>query len=672
MQRALLPLLFTILLFSFSTARAEAIDSSLFDRPLIARGDFDYPPFEFIDSDGMATGFNVELLEAVADVLGLWSLVTGELASGEVDLITGMFLTEEREQLFDFSTAHNVISHAIYTRKGSDISRPSDLIGKTVYVQSGDVMDEFLRNRIPSAKVIEKPTYRDFLIALDGGKEADAALAGRLQAELIIRQEKLSGIEAVGSPLFPRRYCFAVQKGNSDLIAVLNDGLAILRENGTYDKIYSKWFGTFDRQGPSLPSFRTMMILFLLLFSAAALVLFLIWNLRRTVKQKTSQLEEELSERKAAEWRFRNVFEGVPVSIWEEDISLVRNRIEELREAGVSDFKVYAEKHPEIISWMVEHIKIIDINPATLLMFETDSREELLGSFSKVDTKHVTPFLVQEFVAIAEGKEYIQDETLTLTFKGNEKVFLTTIYIPRSGTSGLSHMLVSMVDITGLKTAERKLAKSLADKDTIMKELHHRVKNNMQLMSSLINLQSQSIEDEKLSQIIRTSENRIRAMALIHELLYQTDEFASIELDNYLPTLARTIMESFTEGTGTKISLTLTADPITVSIDTAIPCGLIVNEIINNSMEHAFPGERSGQIFLNARLQNGGIIIEAGDDGTGMKPEAAGKKQKSGHKSMGLTLIDALSSQLNGTLKKKSAPESGTLYTLHLGPEHLL
>jgi two-component sensor histidine kinase/ABC-type amino acid transport substrate-binding protein len=646
-----------------------------FDRPLIARGDYDYPPFEFIDDEGHPSGFNVELIEAIAKEmgievivdLGLWSEVRNELASGQVDFITGMYQTEERERHFDFSAPHNVISHAIYTRKGSDISLPSDLAGRMVYVQSGDVMQEYLRERIPNAFIVKARTYRDALIMLNSDDLVDAALLSRIQAEYLIREEGLSRIESAGPPIYPRKYSFAVKNGDSDLIAILNDGLALVRKKGVYDQLYAKWFGHDNSGLVRFLTFRNILIILIPLVFIIGIIFSWIWSLRRTVRQKTGELKRELAIRRQAEWRFRSVFEGVPVSIWEEDISAVRELIENLKAEGVRDFAGYVDEHPEVIEWMVSNIHVIDVNPATLEMHEADSREQILGSFSKVETDKIVPFLRREFIAIAEGEEHIQDETTTVTFKGNEKTFLTNIFIPRAGSGGLTHMLVSMVDISGIKAAEKKLASSLAEKDVLLKELHHRVKNNMQLMSSLINLQSRSVEDEKFAQLIKVSENRIRAMALIHELLYQTDDFTSIELGNYLQTLAHTIMGTFQEDHPGKAVFRYEGTEAEVSIDTAIPCGLIVNELISNAVEHAFPGDHKGTIELTVQHKDGFLEIAVCDDGVGMKNGGSPE----GRHTMGLTLVEALSSQLKGSLTNRAGEGKGTRFLLKIGEEHI-
>lgn len=656
--------------FFFTPLPLFSDHSQAFTQPLIARGDYDYPPFEYLDKKGHPTGFNIDLLNAIAEEmnlsvvidLGLWSQVRNELTAGEVDLITGMYQTEARQKVFDFSSPHNVVSHALYVKRGSSIQTLDELKGCVVYVESGDVMHDYLRERIPEAFIVKVKSYREALVALNSDLQVDAVLTSRIQGERIREEEKLNNIITVGPPFYPRKYCFAVQKGNSNLLAVLNDGITILRENGTYDRLYEKWFGKII-PGMSNTVSRRMILIVVIAIAVGGVITFTwIWSLKRSVRQKTAQLKKELTERKRMEWRFRSVFEGVPVSIWEEDISTIRERIRMLREEGISDFSVYVNEHPEIIDWMVQNIKIVDVNPATLAMHNATSKEQLIGSFAKVETRHIKNFLRTEFLAIAEGQEYIRAETKSVTFSGEEKIFLTTIFIPRTGSGAYSHMLVSMVDITEIKKTEKKLAKSLEEKEVLLKELHHRVKNNMQMMSSLINLQSRSVEDRALSQVIRVSENRIRAMALVHELLYQTDDFTSIELGFYLRSLVRNLMDSFRDEHKGNIRFDFSGSEINVTIDTAIPCGLIVNELVSNSLEHAFPNGRTGTIKLKTLATGGFIMIEISDDGCGI---AEGPRKK---KTMGLDIVHALVQQLRGTIDRVSFKGGGTKHTLRIRP----
>ncbi|WP_187170355.1 transporter substrate-binding domain-containing protein [Salidesulfovibrio onnuriiensis] len=221
--------------------------------PLKIRGDHDYPPYEFI-KDGQPTGFNVDIMKAVARVMGLdvdislgpWSTVRKQLEHGEIDALTGMYYSQERDEKVDFSTNHIVVHHSIFTRKGSPIKNLKDLVGKSVIVQSADIMDDFAKRELTGSSIIEVVNQDEALRLLAGGKY-DAALLATLQGLYNAQKYGLDNITTVGAPLEPRDYCFAVPEGHVQLLAKLNEGLAIIRQTGEYRQIYDKWFGRYGQ-----------------------------------------------------------------------------------------------------------------------------------------------------------------------------------------------------------------------------------------------------------------------------------------------------------------------------------------------------------------------------------------------------------------------------------------
>ncbi|GEM_PF-1335856 len=202
--------------------------------------------------------------------------------------------------------------------------------------------------------------------------------------------------------------------------------------------------------------------------------------------------------------------------------------------------------------------------------------------------------------------------------------------------------------------AEKKTAKlraTLEEKELLLKEVHHRVKNNLQIIISLLRLQADTIGDEKLAKILSESENRIRALSGVHEMLYKTDSLARIDTENYFKTLAREILRSL--GDGKDIRFEIESD-VKLPMDKAIYCGLIVNELITNSLKHAFD-EDGGTIRIRMRKEAGEYILIYEDDGIGMSEEA---KQ-----SLGTILIQTLvERQLKG--KIRLLPSQGTKYLI--------
>ena len=194
--------------------------------------------------------------------------------------------------------------------------------------------------------------------------------------------------------------------------------------------------------------------------------------------------------------------------------------------------------------------------------------------------------------------------------------------------------------------AEIRTRTALAEKEVLLKEVHHRVKNNLQIISSLLNLQSGQIADPITKDALRESQNRVRTMALIHEKLYQSSDLAQIDFAAYLKSLGTFLAQSY-RGSSSKVVMQIDAQDIRLNIDTAIPCGLIVNELVSNSLKYAFPENRAGNIKIEFyQPSNGNFILLVTDDGAGL-PDGFEPAQS---QSLGLKLVNSLVLQLKGTL----------------------
>jgi two-component sensor histidine kinase len=203
------------------------------------------------------------------------------------------------------------------------------------------------------------------------------------------------------------------------------------------------------------------------------------------------------------------------------------------------------------------------------------------------------------------------------------------------------------LDITARKQAEEKIKQSLSEKELLLQEIHHRVKNNMQVISSLLKLQAETIKDESLRSAFKDSQNRVRAMALVHEKLYQSKDFTHIPFRDYLQSLIRYLYQSYTPKAGT-IELTSEIEELPLAITHAIPCGLIVNELLSNALKHAFPEERTGAITIGLRSPEPHTYeLTVSDDGIGL-PEAIDPHTT---QSLGLHLVTILAEdQLKGEI----------------------
>jgi PAS domain S-box-containing protein len=201
-----------------------------------------------------------------------------------------------------------------------------------------------------------------------------------------------------------------------------------------------------------------------------------------------------------------------------------------------------------------------------------------------------------------------------------------------------------------------RLRVSLAEKGVLLKEIHHRVKNNMQVISSLLNLEAQQVTEGKTQQVLTESINRIRSMAMVHETLYQSDNMASIEFGEYVHSLTAGLIRSIHRP---GIALSVNVEKVHLDIDRAIPCGLVVNELVSNALKHAFKDGRAGKVEVSLRKVEGRRVeLVVQDDGVGFPPEMQFDKMTT----MGMTLITSLSSQILGSISVES--NGGTRFTL--------
>ena len=207
------------------------------------------------------------------------------------------------------------------------------------------------------------------------------------------------------------------------------------------------------------------------------------------------------------------------------------------------------------------------------------------------------------------------------------------------------HLLI-IQDINKRKKLEDELKKSVEEKDLMMKEIHHRVKNNFMIIQSLLQLQSRHIDDEDVLEIFKESQNRIKSMAFIHQRLYQHDNLKKINFGDYPETLASDIFKSYVSNPD-QITLDIDTADVTLDIDTAIPLGLVLNELISNSLKYAFPDGRSGKLMVKSYLKGNEYSLIVSDNGIGL-PEGLDYEKSD---SLGLKLIYSLSDQIGAEVK---------------------
>lgn len=291
--------------------------------------------------------------------------------------------------------------------------------------------------------------------------------------------------------------------------------------------------------------------------------------------------------------------------------------------------------------------QLIYVNPSFLKMWQCPDKKYVLGlSFSKLFEKQSQ---ADDVVKVLYGKGVWQGELKGKRLDGS----LFDVHVMASIVDDYNGkpiaLTASFLDISDRKQAENDIINSLKEKEILLKEIHHRVKNNMQVISSLLRLQSDYIQDEKSLELLNESQNRISSMALVHEKLYRSDDLAKILVSDYIKNLTDNIITYFKNCDGNKnIIVSSDVEDISLGVDEAIPCGLIINELITNTFKHAYPNADIGKIDIEFRRngnENYKLILR--DDGVGIPDDVDFKNSNS----LGLRLVNTLVKQLHGTVE---------------------
>jgi polar amino acid transport system substrate-binding protein len=352
------------------------------------------------------------------------------------------------------------------------------------------------------------------------------------------------------------------------------------------------------------------------------------------------------------EWELLwNFFDNSPIAIWEEDFSGVKQLIDGARSSGVTDWVAYFEPHERMAAF-ASKIKIRDINSATLKLLGYIEKADVLNSLSTVFSEEGIPTLRQEFIALATGRSCFEGETVHHDARGEKVYVYFKLGIMPGYEDTWSRVLISTVDMSERVKAEQALMRSLAEKEILLQEVHHRVKNNLQVISSLINLQlSENDKSSVMTRSLIDMEARVRSMSLVHEILYQSEDFSSVELASYISSLCDHLLEAYAVDQK-RVKILVSANGIFLPLEKAVPCGLLINELVVNALKHAFPDGRSGTIKISmGNTGRDAFSLTVSDDGIGATRM---ELEEGKNKSIGVRLVKSLSEQLGGQCQTES------------------
>ncbi|MBI9107367.1 MAG: transporter substrate-binding domain-containing protein [Spirochaetales bacterium] len=464
---------------------------------LIVQSEPDYPPFCIVDEKGNAAGFSVDLFRAAAEIMGYevefqvgsWNEIKNNLAEGKIDALPLVGRSPEREKIYDFTVPYHKLNGAVFVRKNSKkIIKYEDLDGAAILVMKGDNADEYTSRTFKNATIVRTDTFESAFNQLSKGN-GDAVIAQKLMGQELLKLLELKGITTLNIPLegFAQDFSFAVKKGDSELLAHLNEGLVLLNSNGTYEKLYKKWF---YRQLPEM-NFNDIVKVFLPVILAIVILIFVfaVIYLEIRVKNRTKSLRAEVAERKKAEQEIK----------------------QQLEERGI-----------------------------------------------------------------------------------------------------------------------------------LLREVHHRIKNNFTIIESFINLSSRNHENHEVKKALEVTSSRVSSMRVLYEKLLLDDTYKEISVEDYVKPLITEIITFF--ASDKDISLITKIDDILLDTKSMFYIGIILNEIVTNSMKYAFPEKNIGTIEIQIEYEGNQFLkIKVKDDGVGLTNSTT--ELKTG---FGTTIIEMLCKQMNG------------------------
>ncbi len=536
-----------------------------------------YPPFEFVGSDGDRTGMCIELIRWIATEFGFKAHFTDtsfqqaqeNILSGKADVLTSFFYSKKRDRIFDFTqTMFDVPASIFVDSQRPDIKEIIDLNGKIVAMQSGDYAKEFLESK--NIKCTFKYT-QNFAEATDlvVAGQADA-LIGDEQIVLyhIFSSNLIDKIKKVGAPLYVGENCMGLKEPGGMLSEIMDAGIDMAQEKGILDQIYKKWLGTTYSKVPSL--IQKIFPLLLFVIAIMLFISFLIWAWNLRLRQKVASRTADLSR---SEKTLRTILNASPLGI------------------GLSE--------DSIIKWS---------NPAMCRMLGYENHE-LNGK--KID-----------MIYRDNDQLNLRKKSIETAQRNDTGAHIETQWIRKDGsnfdcyirmaslTFEKKPMIIAIAeDITKQKKAENAIKASLKEKEILLREIHHRVKNNMQVVSSLLSLQADSIKEKKALAQFMDTQTRVYSMALVHDALYQSSDFNHIFLQEYLDPLVQHLLDVYS--LKDKVAdVEVSAQKIVVKMDHAVSCGLIMVELISNALKHAQPPAKSVlKIEIKAKYESDKCLV---------------------------------------------------------------
>jgi PAS domain S-box-containing protein len=592
--------------------------------------DDNYPPYVMRGPGGQIQGLLVDEWRLWSQVMGVpveieatdWGQAQDLMRRGGADVLDTVFETPERKDIYDFTPAYAKVEALIFHHESlGGITDVSSLRGFTVGVKAGDADIGVLKSQgIDSLR--EYPSYEAVTLAAARG-EIRVFCVDKPPGLYYIYKYGLEKDFRSAFTLYTGEFHRAVKKGRADLLRQVEAGFAQIPPE-QMKALEDKWLGATLPGSSSRRTFLTVLagvcglVLALGVFNAA---------LRGTVRAKTRELEALLAEQRLSQERFQAIFNSV---------------------------------NDAIVIYAAPDGQIVDVNERTCALTGY-SRQELLtmraGDLSTGQAPYDRENLLKIQAKTAGGQPQVLDWLVRA--KDGHDLWVEVSY-RRAMLGGVERVLASARDISWRKEAEAEKDRALAEKTLLLREIHHRVKNNLQIVSSLLYLQQESLEDPGTLDLFTETRNRIASMALVHEELYRSQDLSRVNLKQYLEDLVPRLVDSLRGTQELRCELRLAEAEL--PIDKAIPCGLIVNELITNAVKHGFPDGREGRIAVSVDNDGRKLTIQVADDGVGLP----GDFDTAGAGTLGMVLLNSLVEQLKGELTVAGHPGASFTFSFEV------
>ena len=679
-----------------------------------------YQPYSFLDENGRPAGFNVDLTRVIAENVGLdaeikigpWGEIRKALEAGVIDAISGMFYSEERDRLVDFSPPYAIVHQAVFARRETpEINSADDLRGKAIIVMDGDIMDDYVREEGITRDPVRAETQAAALRLLASGK-GDYALVARLPGLYWIKKLNLTNLRIAGPLLRSSKYCYAVKEGNVSLLSRLSEGLAISKETNEYSAIYDKWLGVLEPRGMGagrIVKYAAIIIIPLLVIISVMIL----WSrtLRKQVAQRTGELEREITERDRTATALRE--------------SEVR-----IKESKLRYQKLFTNSLASIFLIDPETRVIEEVNPAGLELTGF-SREELVGSplarifpGTRNETAEILEKVVEEglriiakIVTTASGEERFVDAAFSYyTYADRPLIQMITLDITeRKAAEGALELLRENLEIRvaeqtkeleerveeseksrramlymvedlnrtswELKSAQESLVRSerLAAIGELAGSVAHELRNSLGVLTNVVSYLGVAVPspDETLRRNLgHMVESVGRANKLVSDLLDYSREAKPVKSVFSICELVDEVLANAPVPENIEIERHCPEDESRYVFADRVQISHVIENLVKNAVEAMTGSEKSlegGKLTISCRPgDEGKVIFRISDTGVGISPGDMGRvfdplfTRKSKGIGLGLSLSRRYAGLNGGELTAESEEGKGSTFTLVL------